>query len=104
MKCKIRLAAAGSWGLTQLGNIITSLVALGALAHHQQCYTTIKAKIGHQEAPKWLTGSEKGLPLNFGRSNQLLLQSDMQIMVQPSSLEPCFKKLRMLGFVSNFFQ
>merc|ERR1712215_253428 len=38
----------------------TSLAAPGALAHRLQRRTACKTQNGHQGAPKWPTGSEKG--------------------------------------------
>ena len=38
----------------------TSLAVPGALAHRLQRRTACKTQNGHQGAPKWPTGSEKG--------------------------------------------
>ena len=45
---------------TLIGPNFTSLAAPGALAHRLQRRTACKTQNGHQGAPKWPTGSEKG--------------------------------------------
>ena len=43
----------------------TSLAAKGALAQRLQRRTACKTQHGHQGAPKWPTGLERGLTLDF---------------------------------------